>query len=67
MSRRFGLQGIVWVVLFSLILSGCLGGSSSTSQPSFKIDGVKDGEIYGHPVTPKVTPGPGSTIKPIFR
>ncbi len=63
MSRRFGLQGIVWVVLFSLILSGCLGGSSSTSQPSFKIDGVKDGEIYGHPVTPKVTPGPGSTIK----
>ena len=65
MSGRFSLHGVVfvWIVLLSLTLSGCMGGSSTVSKPTFKVDGVKDGAIYGHPVTPKVTSGPGSTVK----
>lgn len=63
------LRGIVWIALLGLALTGCLGGSSANPggntvpKPTYKVEGVKDGSTYDHPVTPKITPGPGTTLK----
>ena len=61
-------QGLILVLLVSLAMTGCLGGSGSrkggtTPAPTFQITDVQNGQTYDHPVTPRITIGEGTTLK----
>jgi lactocepin len=60
MLKKLGAFGFLVVLILSLTLSGCF--SFSVPDPSFTVEGVKDGQTYEQPVTPTIEPGKGTTL-----
>ena len=65
MFDKSRIRYVIGIVLLSLTLAGCTGGSSGPSpsvKPTYRVDGVVDGATYDGPVTPKIALGPGTSL-----
>jgi hypothetical protein len=60
MRNLLKVSGFVFVILFSLILTGCFG--IRVTEPGFEIAGVEDGKTYEEPVTILITPEADTSI-----
>lgn len=58
MLKKFRLRNMLFLILLSLILTGCSNGSPGAAAPTFTIEGVEDEGEYWRPVTVIVTLGP---------